>query len=475
MLQLCLLMPSPTPTTSPSSASSAAEGTDQVSDRAGAVLLEERAALQSATPQDAPHGGPLDAPQGVHGASAHEAAPLQLTQGLGFRLSRLTRLLRARWARQLEELGLTPPQAAVLRGVAERPGCSLRALARTLGADPMKVKRCVDVLERRGLLRSAHRGTDRRPRALDLTPESLALASRVDTLVRAQEEHLAAVLGADGLSRIESALAALEADLGLSQAPERSARPERFPLHTKGTAMTTADPNPTFPGNPRQRSMQDHEGGEHGVVHGGRHHDHGADSSPGAAWDERYRGMDWPTDPDALLVELASPLQPGRAIDLGCGPGRNAVWLARLGWRVTGVDASAVGLSQAKERAAREGLALDLVQADLLSYTPPQAAFDLVVVANVHFAPEERGLFFSRAVSAVAPGGHVFVAGHHLDSFGKVGPPFPERLYTEELLTALLAPLAVDVRRHERQLEDNSLIVDAVAWASAPSTTGGGR
>jgi hypothetical protein len=139
------------------------------------------------------------------------------------------------------------------------------------------------------------------------------------------------------------------------------------------------------------------------------------------------------------------------------------------------VDASAVGLSQAREHAARKGLALHLVQADLPSYTLPQAAFDLVVVANVHFAPEERGFFFSRAVSAVAPGGHVFVAGHHLDSFGKVGPPFPERLYTEELLTALLAPLAVDVRRHERQLEDNSLIVDAVAWASAPSTTGGGR
>src|SRR5579875_2387129 len=114
-------MPSRTPTTSPSSAasvssaervssaasvsspksaSSAPEGTGQASDRADAVPVEERAALRSAVPQDAPHGGPLDAPQGVQGASAHEAAPLQLAQGLGFRLSRLTRLLRARWARQ---------------------------------------------------------------------------------------------------------------------------------------------------------------------------------------------------------------------------------------------------------------------------------------------------------------------------------------------------------------------------------------
>ena len=133
-------------------------------------------------------------------------------------------MLRAEWAHELEGLGLTPPQAAVLRGVAERPGCSLRALARILGADPMKVKRCVDDLEGRGLLQSAHRGADRRPRALELTPESLALAARIDSLVRAREEHLAAVLGTDRLSGIESALGALESDLGLSP---RSAGGER--------------------------------------------------------------------------------------------------------------------------------------------------------------------------------------------------------------------------------------------------------
>ncbi len=88
----------------------------------------------------------------------------------------------------------------------------------------MKVKRCVDDLEGRGLLQSAHRGADRRPRALELTPESLALAARIDSLVRAREEHLAAVLGTDRLSGIESALGALESDLGLSP---RSAGGER--------------------------------------------------------------------------------------------------------------------------------------------------------------------------------------------------------------------------------------------------------
>lgn len=147
------------------------------------------------------------------------AAPLQLEEGLGFRLNRLSRLLRAQWAHELERLGLTPPQAAVLRGVAGCPGRSLRSLARALGTDPMKAKRCVDELERQGLVRSAHRGADRRPRALELTPLGAALAARVDALVRTREEQLATVLGADRLTSLEDALAALEADLGLPPAP----------------------------------------------------------------------------------------------------------------------------------------------------------------------------------------------------------------------------------------------------------------
>ena len=447
--------------------------------------------------RDAPSGADR-VPGRVGSPGPRRSPPLQLEEGLGFRLGRLVRMLRAEWAIELEELGLTPPQAAVLRGVAGRPGTSLRALARTLGADPMKVKRCVDVLERRGLVQSAHRGTDRRPRALQLAPEGPVLAARIDALVRAQEERLASALGPARLSDLEGVLAALEADASLFPAAD-----DHFALRTKGTTMTT-DPSSSAPrgtGRPPARDDQasttsthsgppptDAQHGQHGQQgghggHGGHgqhgphgpHGPHGGAGSPGAAWDERYAGTDWPTDPDGPLVDLVSTLEPGRAIDLGCGPGRNAVWLARQGWRVTGVDASGVGLAQAKERATREGLVLELVHADLLSYVPSQASFDLVVVANLHFSPDERGLFFARAVAAVAPGGHLFVTGHHLDSLGRVGPPFPERLYTEELLRELLAPLAVEVRRYERPLGDGQLAVDAVAWASAPTASGGGR
>ena len=239
--------------------------------------------------------------------------------------------------------------------------------------------------------------------------------------------------------------------------------------------MTTV-PRPADPGSRPQAPALEHHGGAHhdGAHHDGAHHDgahHDGAGTPGAVWDERYAGIEWPAEPDGTLVELASSLEPGRAIDLGCGPGRNAIWLARQGWRVTGVDASAVGLAQAKERADREGLSLELVHADLLRYVPPPANFELVVVANLHFAPEDRQLFFARATAAVAPGGHLYVVGHHLDSLGRAGPPFPERLYTEALLSDLLAPLAVEVRRHERPAGDaGSPLVDAVAWASAPGS-----
>lgn len=146
-----------------------------------------------------------------------------LDAGLGFRLGRLHRALRAAWAQQLDGLGLTPPQAAVLRGVAGRHGCSLRALARVLGTEPMTAKRCVDDLERRGFVESAHRGPDRRPRALQLTAEGRVLVRRLDVLARRQEEQLATILGARR-SQLEAAVAALEAALGLPSASREEER-----------------------------------------------------------------------------------------------------------------------------------------------------------------------------------------------------------------------------------------------------------
>lgn len=168
-------------------------------------------------------------------------------------------------------------------------------------------------------------------------------------------------------------------------------------------------------------------------------------SDPGTIWDERYRAQSWSTVPDPELVRLVDGLPAGRAVDLGCGPGRNACWLALRGWTVTGVDASQVGLEQAQARAGELGVALELVHADVRTFDAPAESVDLVVMANLHPLPEEQQPLLARAARWLRPGGHLFVTGHHRDSAGRHGPPDPRRLYSVEELSAALPPgLAVE-------------------------------
>ena len=195
----------------------------------------------------------------ARGLGPRSAAPLQLGQGIGFRLDRFIRMLRAEWARELARLGLTPRRAAVLRGAVERSECSLRALARALGADPMGVKRRVDDLERRGLLQSLHRGADRRPRALEPTPDDAPLAARIDALVRAREEHLSTVLGPDRLANLEDALGRARSEPG-SPHGTRALDSMRTRRRGKGAAMTTEPSRGAHEGGWRAPSQDDEAG-----------------------------------------------------------------------------------------------------------------------------------------------------------------------------------------------------------------------
>src|SRR6476620_9425281 len=106
-------------------------------------------------------------------------------------------------------------------------------------------------------------------------------------------------------------------------------------------------------------------------------------------WDNRFRSHPWPTDPDPLLVGHVQGLPPGRALDMGSGPGRNSLWLASQGWTATAVDVSTVGLEMAAQRAREQGLALTTVQGDVHGWTPEEAAYELVVLANVHLNKNE--------------------------------------------------------------------------------------
>jgi SAM-dependent methyltransferase len=199
-------------------------------------------------------------------------------------------------------------------------------------------------------------------------------------------------------------------------------------------------------------------------------------------WDRRYaaRSHLFHTEPDSALIEFVSPLTPGRAVDLGAGEGRNSVWLAQQGWAVVAVDSSEVALSRTRDAATARGLSVETVHADVAGYLGTGERFDLVVMANMHPAPNDRAALLAAASAVVAPGGHLFLIGHHLDSFGQAGPPDPERLYTDERLRDAFPGLTVErLERHERlggrggeRLTENpnpTRLVDMVVWAYRPS------
>jgi SAM-dependent methyltransferase len=150
------------------------------------------------------------------------------------------------------------------------------------------------------------------------------------------------------------------------------------------------------------------------------------------AWDERHRDREIESDtPNPSLLVEAAALPPGNALDLACGAGTNAIWLARNGWRVTGVDWSEVALAKARSRADAAGVRVEWIEADLLDWQPT-AAFDLVAVLYLHLPPGQRRSVYATAATAVGRGGHLLVVGHDRENLasGAGGPQDPERLFT---------------------------------------------
>jgi len=132
------------------------------------------------------------------------------------------------------------------------------------------------------------------------------------------------------------------------------------------------------------------------------------------AWDERYSESDriWSGKPNVALVAQVAGLRPGRALDLGCGEGADAVWLAKQGWQVTAVDISGVALERAASHAAEAGVSIDFQRRDL-SESFPEGSFDLISAQFLHFWGEfDREKILRRAADHVAPGGILLVEGH---------------------------------------------------------------
>lgn len=170
-------------------------------------------------------------------------------------------------------------------------------------------------------------------------------------------------------------------------------------------------------------------------------------------WDERYAAspLIWSAGPNELFAELTSDLTPGRALDVACGEGRTALWLAARGWQVSAMDFSGTGIDKGRQRADAEGMHVDWVVADVTTADLGRD-YDLVAVLYLHLPGAQLSAVLARCAGALAPTGLLVVLGHDRTNLsdGVGGPQDPALLYDPDELAAAVPDL--DVVRSERVL-----------------------
>lgn len=157
-----------------------------------------------------------------------------------------------------------------------------------------------------------------------------------------------------------------------------------------------------------------------------------------AMWDARYSAADlvWGTEPNRFVAAELGDLPPGRALDVACGEGRNAIWLASRGWQATGVDFSAAGIERARRLAAEAGVAdrTEFVVGDVVNDSLPGAPYDAVVVAYLQVPEARRRSALRHAAAALGPGGTLLVVAHDTTNLteGVGGPQDPAVLFSPQ-------------------------------------------
>jgi SAM-dependent methyltransferase len=143
-------------------------------------------------------------------------------------------------------------------------------------------------------------------------------------------------------------------------------------------------------------------------------------------WDDLYREKDqlWSGAPNGVLVTEVEDMPPGQALDLGCGEGGDALWLASRGWLVTAVDISLVALERAK--AAAGDAKVSWTHADLSTSALPAGAFDLVAALYFSVKRESEHRAVRNMLAAVAPGGTLLFAHHELTGHEREHSPDPD-------------------------------------------------
>ncbi len=203
--------------------------------------------------------------------------------------------------------------------------------------------------------------------------------------------------------------------------------------------------------------------------------------APASVADWTTPSADWPSlatpevvaaPVDENLIEVASELAPGKALDLGCGDGKDSIWLAQRGWVVNGVDQSAAAIAEARARAASAGVTLVLDTADISSWRPV-SRYDLVFCT---FSLPARGMGRSRvlemAAEAVALGGAILLTDLDI-SLRREGWMAEKYLVsTEELERHLdgfrITRSSVRLARHRHGYEERVLPVATVVATRRP-------
>lgn len=177
---------------------------------------------------------------------------------------------------------------------------------------------------------------------------------------------------------------------------------------------------------------------------------HAGGMSDQDAWNARYAERDkfWSGKPNSVLVQETKDLKPGRALELGCGEGADAILLAQRGWQVTGIDISTVALERAARHAADLGVA-DRIdwQHRVLGETFPSGVFDLITAMFLHARGDfPREEILRTAAGAVAPGGTLLIVGHARHPHWHTGSPPKTSLPSP---AEVLESLALDGRQWE--------------------------
>jgi SAM-dependent methyltransferase len=194
-------------------------------------------------------------------------------------------------------------------------------------------------------------------------------------------------------------------------------------------------------------------------------------------WEKRYDAPEYlyGTEPNAFLKAQAGRLpKTGKALAVADGEGRNGVWLAEQGLDVLSVDFSPRAQAKAKALAARRGVAVRFIQADVTAWDWPEAEFDVVAVIFIQFsAPPERQRIFAGIRQALKPGGLLLLQGYRVEqiAYNTGGPSEIENLYTEAMLREEFGSFGkLDIKVHDSVVSEGSrhsgmaAVIDLVGW-----------